>query len=83
MKSAKDNGSDVKIVLSTNIIRDYYGIGVIGSNIYYAQGVQLVMVTKTSGYSPTVLYNDTNVIVSIIMFQQSGILITIYNHVYK
>ncbi|XP_052065110.1 low-density lipoprotein receptor-related protein 1B-like [Mytilus californianus] len=82
MKSCKDDGSDVKTILSTNISRSYLAISVVGSNIYYANDNQLVMVTKTPGSTPTILYNDTNRIDSIFMFNLSGMYITIYNHVY-
>ncbi|CAG2252071.1 unnamed protein product [Mytilus edulis] len=44
MKSCKDDGSDVKTILSTNVSRAYYAIHVVGSNIYYGNENQLLMV---------------------------------------
>ncbi|CAC5385334.1 unnamed protein product [Mytilus coruscus] len=72
MKSAKDDGSDVKTILSTNVRRNYYAIGVFGSYIYYTISNQLLMVTKTPGFTSTVLYNGTSLITSIFVFNQSG-----------
>ncbi|XP_052067595.1 low-density lipoprotein receptor-related protein 1B-like isoform X2 [Mytilus californianus] len=72
MKSCEDDGSDVKTILSTNISRSYLAISVVGSNIYYANDNQLLMVTKTPGSTPTILYNDTNRIDSIFVFDSSG-----------
>ncbi|VDI05448.1 Hypothetical predicted protein [Mytilus galloprovincialis] len=80
MKSCKDDGSDVKIILSTHVRRSYYAIRVVGSYIYYGNGNQLLMVNKSQGSKPTVLYNDTQSIGSLYVFNQSGILTTIYNH---
>ncbi|VDI82719.1 Hypothetical predicted protein, partial [Mytilus galloprovincialis] len=71
MKSAKNDGSDVKTIHSTNVRRDYNAIHVVGSNIYYANDNQLLMLSKTSGSTPTVLYNDTSSICSIFVFNQS------------
>ncbi|CAG2245201.1 LRP1B [Mytilus edulis] len=79
MKSCKDDGSDVKTILSTHVRRPYYAIHVVGSYIYYANGNQLLMLSKTSGSTPTVLYNDTSYIYSIFVFNQSGMLINIYS----
>ncbi|CAC5404608.1 LRP2 [Mytilus coruscus] len=72
MKSAKDDGSDVKTILSTNVYKNYYAIGVVTSYIYYAYHTQLFMVKKTSGSTPTVLYNDVNLIHSIFVFSSSA-----------
>ncbi|CAC5377277.1 LRP2 [Mytilus coruscus] len=72
MKSAKDDGSDVKTILSTTPNTHYYAIGVVGSYIYYANNNQLLMVNKTPGSTPTVLYNDANSIHSIFVFIASG-----------
>ncbi|CAC5392975.1 unnamed protein product [Mytilus coruscus] len=69
--SAKDDGSNVKTILSTNDPRYYYAIRVIGRYIYYAHNNQLLMVTKTSGLTPTVLYYETSQIYSIFVFNQS------------
>ncbi|CAG2242148.1 LRP1B [Mytilus edulis] len=71
MKSCKDDGSDVKTILSTNVSRAYYAIHVVGSYIYYANANQLLMLSKTSGSTPTVLYNDSSYIYSIFVFNQS------------
>ncbi|CAG2237271.1 unnamed protein product [Mytilus edulis] len=79
MKSCKDDGSDVKTILSTHVRRPYYAIHVVGSYIYYANDNQLLMLSKTSGSTPTVLYNDTSYINSIFVFNQSGMLINIYS----
>ncbi|CAC5377278.1 unnamed protein product [Mytilus coruscus] len=72
MKSAKYDGSDVKIILSTNFAGNNIAIGVLGSYIYYADNKQLLIVTKTPGSKPTVLFNDTSRIDSIFVFNQSG-----------
>ncbi|CAC5389511.1 unnamed protein product [Mytilus coruscus] len=73
MNSAKVDGSDVKTILSTNVRRNYYAIGVFGSQIYYANEYhQLLLVTKTPGSKPTVLYNDTSEIHSIFVFNQAA-----------
>ncbi|CAG2251781.1 LRP1B [Mytilus edulis] len=80
MKSCKDDGSDVKIILSTHVRRTYYAISVVGSYIYYGNGNQLLMVNKSQGSKPTVLHNDTQSIYSIYVFNQRGMLTTIYNH---
>ncbi|XP_063399564.1 low-density lipoprotein receptor-related protein 4-like isoform X2 [Mytilus trossulus] len=72
MKSATFNGSDVKTILSTNSANNTYAIGVLGSNVFYADNKQLLMVAKTPGSTPTVLYNDTSRIDSIYVFNQSG-----------
>lgn len=80
IKSARDNGSDVETILSTNFAGYNFAIGVFGSYIYYADHNQLVMVTKKAGSTPTVMYNDTNSIYCIFVFNPSGMKITIYNH---
>ncbi|CAC5424407.1 unnamed protein product [Mytilus coruscus] len=77
MKSSKDDGSDVKTILSTSLKTNYYAISISGSDIYYSIAKQLFMINKTSGSTPTVLYNDTNWIYSILVFKSSGMLITI------
>ncbi|XP_063399569.1 low-density lipoprotein receptor-related protein 8-like isoform X1 [Mytilus trossulus] len=72
MKSATFNGSDAKTILSTNFAGYKWAIGVLGSNIFYADNRQLLMVAKTPGSTPTVLYTDTRTIESIFVFNQSG-----------
>ncbi|CAG2237269.1 unnamed protein product [Mytilus edulis] len=72
MKSAKDDGSDVKTILTTNPKRnDYYAMRVFGSYIYYANYNQLLMVTKTPGSSSTFLYNAAGRIDSLFVFNFS------------
>ncbi|VDI41905.1 Hypothetical predicted protein, partial [Mytilus galloprovincialis] len=68
MKSCKDDGSDVKIILSTHVRTYYFAISVVGSYIYYGYDHQLLMVNKSQGSKPTVLYNDTSRIDSIFVF---------------
>ncbi|CAG2237266.1 unnamed protein product [Mytilus edulis] len=81
MKSSNYDGSDVKIILSTRVKTKYYAIDVFGSYIYYADvNNQLLMVKKTQGSTPIVLYNDTSVIGSIFVFNSAGIYLTIYNN---
>ncbi|XP_071133255.1 low-density lipoprotein receptor-related protein 6-like [Mytilus edulis] len=72
IKSAKDDGSDVQTIISTNVRRIYYAIGVSDRNIYYTISNHLLIVTKTPGLKPTVLYNGTSLITSIFVFNQSG-----------
>lgn len=80
MKSSKDDGSDVKTIMSTTFKGNHYAIRVLDGYIYYSVGQQLLMVNKTSGSTPIVLYNDTDWIYSILVFNPSGMLITIsYN----
>lgn len=84
LNSAKNDGSDFKTILSTNVRKVYNAIGVFGSYIFYAnEKNQLLMVNKTQGSTPTVLYNDTNWIHSIVVLNLSGMLITNYNHVWR
>ncbi|CAG2199985.1 LRP5_6 [Mytilus edulis] len=68
MKSATLNGSDVKTILSTNSAGNKMAIGVLGSNIFYADNNQLFMVAKTPGSTPTFLYTDNSRIESIFVF---------------
>lgn len=82
MKSAKDDGSGVKTILSTTPDIPYHSIGVVGSYIFYANDNQLLMVTKSQGSTPTVLYNHLEGIYSLCVVNLSGMLITlmtIYN----
>ncbi|CAG2190430.1 LRP1B [Mytilus edulis] len=79
MKSANDDNSDVKTIHSTNTRTSYYAIHVVGSYIYYANAKQLLMLSKISGSTPTVLYNDSSYIYSIFVFNQSGMLINSYS----
>lgn len=72
MKSVKDDGSDLKTVLSINARRSYDDIGVSSSYIYYPKNNQLLMVSKTPGSIPTVLYTDTREINSIYAFSSLG-----------
>ncbi|XP_071181607.1 very low-density lipoprotein receptor-like [Mytilus edulis] len=72
MTSVKDDGSDVKTILSTHVTRRYYAIGVFGRYIYYHNYNQLLMVNKVPGSTPTRLYNDTSEITSLFVFKQSG-----------
>ncbi|XP_063417090.1 low-density lipoprotein receptor-related protein 8-like [Mytilus trossulus] len=72
IKSATYDGSDVKTIISTNSAGNKMAIGVLGSNIFYSDNKQLLMVDKTPGSTPTVLYIDTNRIESIFVFNQSG-----------
>ncbi|CAG2190433.1 unnamed protein product [Mytilus edulis] len=72
MKSAKIDGSDVKTILSTNKRINYYAIRIFGSDIYYANYYhQLIMVNKTPGSTPTVLYRDTDRIGSIFVLNET------------
>ncbi|CAC5377272.1 unnamed protein product [Mytilus coruscus] len=70
--SAKDDGSDIKTIISTNTGGNNFGLRVSGSYLYYAGNKQLLMVNKTPVSTPTVLYNDTSRIESIFVFNQSG-----------
>ncbi|XP_063399566.1 low-density lipoprotein receptor-related protein 8-like [Mytilus trossulus] len=80
MKSCRDDGSDAKTILQTNIRRNYFAISVVGSYIYYENyGNQLLMLNKSSGSTPTVLYNASSSIHSIFVFNQSGMLTHIYS----
>ncbi|XP_052067599.1 vitellogenin receptor-like [Mytilus californianus] len=72
IKSTKDDGSDVKTILSTNNIGEHYAIAVFGSYIYYSYLTQLLMVSKTPLSMPTVLYTDTSWIDCIFVFNQSS-----------
>lgn len=81
MKSAKNDGSDVKTILSTNVSRQYFAIGVVSSYIYYANNNQLFMVTKLQGSKSIVLYNETSLIGSIFAVILQGTFIAIYNQV--
>lgn len=73
MKSAKDDGSDIKKTISTNARINYYAIGVVGSYIYYAyENNQLLMVNIIAGSTPTLLYNETSKIYSVFVFDTSG-----------
>ncbi|XP_071122401.1 low-density lipoprotein receptor-related protein 5-like [Mytilus edulis] len=81
MKSSFYDGSDVKTILSTHVKTKYYAIYVFGSYIYYADvNNQLLMVKKTQGSTPIVLYDDTSVIGSIFVFNLAGIYLTLYNN---
>ncbi|VDH97063.1 Hypothetical predicted protein [Mytilus galloprovincialis] len=78
--SSKDDGSDVKTIHSTNVAANYFAIGVVGSYIYYGNAYnQLLMVSKTPGSAPTVLYNDTRRIESIFVLNSPGMSITIFS----
>ncbi|VDI77498.1 Hypothetical predicted protein, partial [Mytilus galloprovincialis] len=77
IKSVNVDGSDVKTIISTNYRAYYYAIGVFGSYIYYAGNNQLVMRNKSQGSTPTILYNDTNTIRSIYVFDSTGMYITL------
>lgn len=84
MKSAKDDGTDVKTIISANVQIKYYAIGIVDSNIYYAnENNQLLMVNTIPGSTPTLLYNETSKINSVFVFDSLGMLITIYNHVQR
>ncbi|VDI82716.1 Hypothetical predicted protein [Mytilus galloprovincialis] len=72
MKSAKDDGLDIKTIISTNVRINYYAIGVVGSYIYYAyENNQLLMVNKIAESTPTLLYNETSKIYSVFVFDTS------------
>ncbi|XP_071121806.1 low-density lipoprotein receptor-related protein 4-like [Mytilus edulis] len=78
IKSVNVDGSDVKTIISTNYRKCYYAIGVSGSYIYYADNNnQLVMMNKSQGSTPTVLYNDTSTMASIYVFKSTGMYITL------
>lgn len=80
IKSSKDDGYDVKTIHSTHVAAYYYAIGVVGSYICYGNAYnQLLMVSKTPGSTPTVLYNNTSRIYSIFVLYSPGKLITIIN----
>lgn len=81
--SAKDDGSDVNILFSTHASKSYHAVGVYDDYIYYGNDNQLLMVTKSSGTMPTVMYDDTNYIYSINVFNVQGMIITIYNYVLR
>lgn len=73
MKSANVDGSDVTTIISTNRLGSFYdAIGVFGGYIYYANDSQLLILDKTQGSTPAVLYNDTSRINSLFLFKQSG-----------
>lgn len=78
MKSAKDDGSDVNKIISTNSRRNYVAICVFGSYIYFGNGNHLYMVNKVPESTPTLLYSDTSRIESIFVFKQTGMLTAIY-----
>lgn len=78
MKSAKADGSDVKTINSTNVHQNYHAISANGSYIYYANHGSLMIVNKTRGSTPTVLYSDTSEIGSLYVFNLPGMWITMY-----
>lgn len=71
--SAKDDGSDINTIISTNTGGNNFGLRVSGSHIYYAGNKQLLMVNKTPGSTLTVLYNESSRIESIFVYNQSGV----------
>lgn len=77
MTSTKNDGTDVKTKLSTNIARSYFAMGFFRRYTYYHTYNQLLIVNKATGYTPTVLYNDTSETTSLFVFNQSGICIII------
>lgn len=78
MTSAKYDGSDVNTIISTNTRSTYYAIRVFGSVIYYAKDRQLLMINKTQGSTPTVLYDDGSRIGGIFVFNQMGMYSAIF-----
>lgn len=72
LKSAKDDGSDVKKILSTKTSGTKLSIRVFGSYIFYADYTKLLMVAKTPGSMPTVLYNETSRITSMFVYNLIG-----------
>lgn len=72
MKSAKDDGTDVKTIHLRNISSYYTAISVFGSNIYYASSNHLLVVSKTPGSTPTILYNGFIEINSVFVFHPQG-----------
>lgn len=72
LKSAKDDGSDVKKILSTKNSANKLAIRVFGSYIFYADNNKLLMVAKTTGSMPTVLYNETSRITSMFVYNLIG-----------
>lgn len=74
IKSASDDGSDVRTIHSINNTNgNKIAISVSSNYIFYADNKQLFMLTKTPGSTPTILHNDTSRIESIFVFNQSGI----------
>lgn len=72
IKSAKDDGSDIQTIISKNTPGSYYAIIVYGSVIYYAKDSQLLLISKTHGSPPTVLYKGTSRIGSIFVLKKIG-----------
>lgn len=72
MKSVNVDGSIAKTIISTNATKYYFALGVMGSAIYYANNNQLVMRNKSKGPTLTVLYTDTSRILSIYLFNSTG-----------
>lgn len=77
IKSAKDDGSDIKTIFSTLDQRIFRAIRVIGTNIYYAHNNQLLMISKTPGSTPTVLYFDSGDIHSMFVLNEAGMYLTL------
>ncbi|CAC5383058.1 unnamed protein product [Mytilus coruscus] len=72
IKSVNVDGSDVKTIFSMHSFTINYAIGVLFGNIYYASRNQLVMMNKSQGSTPTVIYTDTSFIYSIYVFNSTG-----------
>lgn len=72
LKSVNADGSDVKTIFSTNSRRYYNAIAVFGRYIYYGHDNQLLMLNKSQGSMPTVLYNSVSRIESLFAFYESG-----------
>ncbi|CAC5413281.1 LRP1 [Mytilus coruscus] len=68
IQSAKDDGSDVKTILSTNVSISNCAIDVFGSYVYYAYGSHLLLLNKAQE-TQTVLCNYTSRIDGIFVFK--------------
>lgn len=71
LKSSTLNGSSVITVFNTNTNNTNQDIHVKGGNVYCANGYSILNVTVTPGISADVIYNDTELIYGLFIYDEN------------
>ncbi|CAC5410065.1 unnamed protein product [Mytilus coruscus] len=72
LKSAWLDGSDVKTIVSTNVVSLNWNIDISDDYIFYSSINTIWKVTKSSGQIPSVVHTDTERILGVLFYTQNG-----------
>lgn len=72
LKSVLYNGSDVKTVVSTNVLSNNREIDIGDDYVFYTSSINILKIHKSSGQIPTVVHTETSQIYGLVFYKQEG-----------